>query len=160
MDGPSLSHTHTSHLVLPLLLLPHFTIPYSRKQSHLKQRRPNSYQKSRDKKPPAQLPNTINILTYLSPPSQPYLNSYPLGGGGNSLPPFHSDNKIFLHPSPTNPPWTEHHHPSPNVKRHLSLFRYLHTRSFAYIREPYRERYPWLEVDLIGFATLCFCLRF
>lgn len=94
-----------THLVLPLLLLPHFTIPYRFPQTIPSQTEETQLpSKILRQKTPARLTNTINIIKYLSPHSQPYPESNPRGEGGT--PYLHSTQTIkssFILHLPTPP---------------------------------------------------------
>lgn len=77
------------------------------------------------------------------------------------MPPFHSDNKIFLHPSPTQPPLDGT--PSSFTQTSNAIFPHLDTCIFEALHiyeNPIEKGILSSEVDLIDFATLCYCLRF
>lgn len=144
--APSLSHTHThSHNLSSHSFSSHTSLYHIPANNPISNRgHPTPTKNHETKKPPAQLTNTINtsIITYLSPPSQPYPESNPRGEGGT--PYLHSTQTIkssfILHlPTPPERNTIILHQTSNAIFPHLDtciLGQQIHTRTLS-------RRYPW-----------------
>lgn len=161
MDGPSLSHSHnlSSHSFSSHTSLYH--IPANNPISNRGDPTPTKNHETK-KKPPAQLTNTINIIKYhqISQSTLPALPKQQPSGG--RTPYLHSTQTIksslILHlPTPPGRNTIILHQTSNAIFPHLDT--YILEALHAY-ENPIEKGTLGLEVVLIGFAILYYCLQF